>query len=123
MTFNGEAVPGSPFPCTVLDTDSVALTGEGLRSAPANATTSFRVDPKGAGDFDLRAWVVCKWQLFALQCPLPVRGLLPCPVLTPRGLVTSTSEPGSCVSGSCLHSSVPPSQRSVAVSWFCPSPI
>ena len=59
-------MPGSPFTCVVMDTDSVALTGEGLRSAPANATTSFRVDPKGAGDFDLRAWVVCEWIKFNL---------------------------------------------------------
>lgn len=63
VTFNGEQVPGSPFTCTVLDTDSVVLTGDGLHSAPANVTTSFRVDPKGVGDFDIRAWVVCKLNL------------------------------------------------------------
>ncbi|XP_076435460.1 filamin-B-like isoform X2 [Babylonia areolata] len=58
VTFNGEAVPGSPFTCVVLDTDSLTMSGDGLHSAPANVTTSFRIDPKGAGDFDLRAWVV-----------------------------------------------------------------
>ncbi|KAK7485457.1 hypothetical protein BaRGS_00023267, partial [Batillaria attramentaria] len=58
ITFNGEPVPGSPFSCVVMDTDSVSLTGDGLRMAPANTKTSFKVDPKGAGDFDLRAWVV-----------------------------------------------------------------
>ncbi|KAL8600676.1 hypothetical protein ACOMHN_006742 [Nucella lapillus] len=58
VTFNGEGVPGSPFTCVAMDTDSLALTGEGLHSAPANIATTFKVDPKGAGDFDLRAWVV-----------------------------------------------------------------
>ncbi|XP_070173160.1 filamin-A-like isoform X2 [Littorina saxatilis] len=58
VTFNGEPVPGSPFTCSVVDTDSVTLTGDGVRSAPANSLTSFKVDPHGAGDFDLRAWVV-----------------------------------------------------------------
>ena len=79
VTFNGELVPGSPFTCTVMDTDSVVLTGDGLHSAPANATTSFQVDPKGIGDFDLRAWVVCKLKL----CPPLSRSNVCCPVLDP----------------------------------------
>ena len=65
MTFNGEAVTGSPFTCQVVDTTNIALSGEGLRAVPSNVPASFYVDPKGGRDFELQVRVVCK---FGFHC-------------------------------------------------------
>ncbi|XP_048246435.1 filamin-C-like isoform X1 [Haliotis rufescens] len=53
VRFNGEPVPGSPFNCSVLDSDRIHVSGEGIKMVPANVLTTFKVDPKGEGDGDL----------------------------------------------------------------------
>ncbi|XP_076454408.1 filamin-B-like [Babylonia areolata] len=58
VTFNGDPVPGSPFSCQVVDTATMAISGEGLTAAPANTAASFSFHPQGARDFEFRSRVV-----------------------------------------------------------------
>ena len=60
MTFNGDAVPGSPFSCSVLDIGDILTSGDGLTSAVANKPASFTLISHHLSASNVQAWVVCK---------------------------------------------------------------
>ena len=52
---------GSPFPCRVIDSDLITVTGDGLKMVPANMLASFKVDPHGVGEGELAIKVLCEY--------------------------------------------------------------
>ncbi|CAI9737084.1 filamin-C-like, isoform X1 [Octopus vulgaris] len=53
VKFNGEPVPGSPFPVRILNSERIHVSGQALQLASANTLSSFKIDPKGAGEGDV----------------------------------------------------------------------
>ncbi|CAH1244644.1 FLNA [Branchiostoma lanceolatum] len=51
--FNGSVVPGSPFPCYILDAGLVRVTGDGLDRVPVNSPTQVFLDASMAGDSEV----------------------------------------------------------------------
>ncbi|XP_066266982.1 filamin-A-like isoform X4 [Branchiostoma lanceolatum] len=51
--FNGSVVPGSPFPCYILDAGLVRVTGDGLDRVPVNSPTQVFLDASRAGDSEV----------------------------------------------------------------------
>ncbi|XP_078614618.1 filamin-A-like isoform X1 [Branchiostoma floridae x Branchiostoma japonicum] len=51
--FNGSVVPGSPFPCYILDAGLVRVTGDGLDRVPVNSQTQVFLDATRAGDAEV----------------------------------------------------------------------
>ncbi|ESO98829.1 hypothetical protein LOTGIDRAFT_231195 [Lottia gigantea] len=56
--FNNYPIPGSPFHVDVIDTSSVTMSGQGLRSAQVYRETWFNLDLHGMDDTDLDVQIV-----------------------------------------------------------------
>ena len=59
---------GSPHQCSVLDPESVQVTGHGVAMATANMPTGFIVNMENAGDAELNVKVLCKYQNQWFSC-------------------------------------------------------
>ena len=57
ITFNDDAIKGSPFFIPIIDPSQVSFSGDFLQSAPVNELASFNVEAKRAGEAELEATI------------------------------------------------------------------
>ena len=57
IAFNEEAIPGSPFPCNIIDPSRVIVSGSGLHLVPVGQLATIKVDTNDAGYAPIKATI------------------------------------------------------------------